>query len=153
MIPIQDLFEAHLTVSDLDRSIAFYRDVLGLPLAQVFPDRQVAFFWIGAPGNSMLGLWATGAGPQKLSLHTAFRVSVEAVLEAPEVLRSAGVTPLDLVGKPVTEPVVLAWMPSVAVYFHDPDGNLLEFIAMLPQQAQPQLGVIRWSDWAPGTGV
>ncbi|MDB5401736.1 MAG: hypothetical protein JWQ55_3754, partial [Rhodopila sp.] len=27
LVPIGGLFEAHLTVSDLDRSIAFYRDV------------------------------------------------------------------------------------------------------------------------------
>jgi lactoylglutathione lyase len=38
------LFEAHLTVSDLDRAIAFYRERLGLELAQVLPERQVAFF-------------------------------------------------------------------------------------------------------------
>ena len=27
---VRGLFETHLTVSDLDRSIAFYRDVVGL---------------------------------------------------------------------------------------------------------------------------
>ncbi len=39
MIKIRGLFEAHLTVSKLDRSIAFYRDALGLPLAHVIPER------------------------------------------------------------------------------------------------------------------
>ena len=29
-IPIQGLFEVHLTVSDLQRSIDFYRDIVGL---------------------------------------------------------------------------------------------------------------------------
>jgi hypothetical protein len=33
------LFVAHLTVSDLDRSIEFYRDVVGLPLALVLEER------------------------------------------------------------------------------------------------------------------
>jgi catechol 2,3-dioxygenase-like lactoylglutathione lyase family enzyme len=28
IVPIRGLFEAHLTVGDLERSIAFYRDVL-----------------------------------------------------------------------------------------------------------------------------
>ena len=37
MIPVQDLFEAHLTVSDIDRSVEFYRDVVGLQLAYVLP--------------------------------------------------------------------------------------------------------------------
>ena len=51
MIPIRGLFEAHLTVRDLDRSIAFYRDMLGLPLAHVIPERQVAFFWVPSSGQ------------------------------------------------------------------------------------------------------
>jgi len=38
------LFEAHLTVSDLDAAIAFYRDRVGLELAHVVPARQAAFF-------------------------------------------------------------------------------------------------------------
>jgi hypothetical protein len=43
--------QAHLTVSELDRAIAFYKDVLGLPVARLFPERKVAFFWIGVPGR------------------------------------------------------------------------------------------------------
>ncbi len=66
LIPITDLFEAHLTVSDLDRAVAFYRDQLALPLAHIFPDRKVAFFWIGAPGKAMLGLWEAGTMPMSL---------------------------------------------------------------------------------------
>ena len=58
IVPIRGLFEAHLTVSDLDRSIAFYRDVLGLPLAQRIPARQVAFFWVPSSDKAMLGLWS-----------------------------------------------------------------------------------------------
>jgi len=32
-VPVHRLFETHLTVSDLQRSIGFYRDVVGLRLA------------------------------------------------------------------------------------------------------------------------
>jgi lactoylglutathione lyase len=147
MIEIRGLFEAHLTVSDLDRSLAFYRDVLKLRVARVFSQRRVAFFWIGAPGNAMLGVWETGTGPQKMSLHLAFEASIDAVLAAPQALREAGVAPLDFDCKPASEPVVLGWMPAVAVFFRDPDGNLLEFLAMLPQQPRPELGVVPWSAW------
>ena len=42
LIPIADLFEAHLSVSDLDPAVAFYGKRLGLPLARVFPERKVA---------------------------------------------------------------------------------------------------------------
>src|SRR5687768_17697898 len=55
-VPVGGLFETHLTVSDLDRSVAFYRKVVGLPLALELPDRGAAFFWIGGPGEAMLGL-------------------------------------------------------------------------------------------------
>ncbi len=32
-VPVSGLFETHLTVSNLQRSIAFYRDIMGLQLA------------------------------------------------------------------------------------------------------------------------
>jgi lactoylglutathione lyase len=147
MIPIRDLFETHLTVSDLDRSMKFYGGSLGLELAQVFPDRKVAFYWIGAPGKSMLGLWETGSGPQKVSLHIAFEVALPDLLNGPAKLRAANITPLDFSGDPCNEPVVLAWMPAASLYFHDPDGNLLEFLTMLPDQPQPNQGVVKWSNW------
>ena len=147
MIEIQDLFESHLTVSDLDRAVRFYQDVLKLPLAYLFADRRVAFFWIGAPGQAMLGIWETGTAPQKMSLHVAFKVALEAVLGAPKALLGAGVTPLDFGGSPTSEPDVLCWMPAASVFFRDPDGNLLEFLSMLPQQPRGDLGVVPWSSW------
>jgi lactoylglutathione lyase len=147
MIPIRDLFESHLTVSDLRRSMAFFDDVLGLEIAQVFPDRKVAFYWIGGRGRSMLGLWEVGTGPQPLSLHIAFRVDLPDLLRASESLRAANVTPLDFAGNPTAEPVVFAWMPAASLFFKDPDGNLLEFLSMLPDSPKPNLGVIDWRQW------
>jgi len=147
MIAVQDLFETHLTVTDLDRAVEFYRDVVGLPLAHVTSARQAAFFWIGSAGNAMLGLWAAGSGPQRVTLHTAFSARLADVLAAPRALLSAGITPLDFDGQPTNEPVVLAWMPAASVFFRDPDGNLLEYIAMLPDEPQPEQGVVRWSVW------
>ena len=147
LIPISDLFEAHLTVSELDRAVAFYRDLLALPLARVFPDRKVAFFWIGAPGKAMLGLWEAGTMPMNLSLHVAFQVALCDLQNAPARLQKAGIQPRDLAGLPTEEPVVLAWMPAASVYFRDPDNNLLEFITMLTDPPRPDLGVLPWSDW------
>lgn len=147
MIPIHSLFESHLTVADLERSMAFYGDVLGLELAQVFSERKVAFYWIGAKRDSMLGIWEVGSSPQKMVLHVAFSVSLQELLNAPAKLRDANIIPRDFDGNATEEPSVLAWMPAASVYFHDPDGNLLEFLTMLPDSPQPELGVISWSNW------
>lgn len=149
-IPIADLFEAHLTVSNLDQAIAFYRDRLALPLAQVFTSPKVAFFWIGAPGKSMLGLWETGAMPIGINSHVAFQVTLSDLLEAAVRLGQSEIEALDFGGRPTKEPCVLAWMPAAAVYFRDPSGNLLEFITMLDEPARPEFGVISWSDWNRG---
>ena len=147
MTPVEGLFEGHVTVRDLECSRVFYRDLLGLEEASVFPERKVAFYWLGGRGNAMLGVWEVGSTPQRMSTHLAFRVTLEALLLAPEMLRQAGVTPMDVAGKPLTEPVVLSWMPAAAVYFEDPDGNLLEYLSMLPDEARPDLGVLSWSAW------
>src|SRR5262249_33832183 len=48
MVPIRGLFETHLTVSNLPRSMMFFGALLGLPLARVFTDRKVAFYWVGS---------------------------------------------------------------------------------------------------------
>jgi lactoylglutathione lyase len=141
------LFEAHLTVSDLDRAIAFYRDVVGLPVALQLPERGAAFHWIGDPGESMLGLWSLGSAPMGLSLHVAFSVSLDDVLGACSALRAAGVTPLSFFGAATSEPSVIGWMPAASVHFRDPDGHQLEYLAMLDEPARPELGIVAWSEW------
>jgi lactoylglutathione lyase len=145
--PVDRLFEAHLTVADLDASIAFYRDRLGFELAHVTPARQAAFFWIGSRGTTMLGLWASGSAPQKTTSHLAFGTALDDVIAAPRALRSAGITALDFDGHQADQPVVLAWMPAVSIYFRDPDGHLLEYIAMLPEAPRPNVGVLTWREW------
>ena len=147
MIQAHDLFEVHLTVRNLDKAISFYREIVGLTVAHVTREREAAFLWIGSGHKAMIGLWAAGSAPQGVTLHTAFRVSPADVLSAPGHLRSAGVMPLDFNGRPTDLPVVLAWMPAAAVYFRDPDGHLLEYIAMLPDEPRPECGVVSWRQW------
>jgi ribosomal protein S18 acetylase RimI-like enzyme len=144
---VTGLFETHLTVSDLDRAVAFYRDVVALPLALELPERGAAFFWIGGEGQAMLGLWSLGSAPVGLSLHIALRASVQDVRSACDALRSAGITPLSFFGAETTEPSVIGWMPAAAVYFRDPDGHLIEYLAMLDEPARPERGIVPWSEW------
>ena len=146
-VPVSGLFEAHLSVSDLDRSVAFYRDVVGLPLAFEVPERGAAFFWIGSPGEAMLGLWTLGSAPIGLSLHVAFKTSLADVLDACARLRALDVTPLSFFATETTEPSVIGWMPAAAVYLRDPDGHLLEYLAMLDAAPDPDAGILPWSQW------
>jgi hypothetical protein len=55
----------------------------------------------------------------------------------------------------MTEPSVIGWMPAAAVFFHNPDGHLLEYLAMLPHQPHPEAGVVLYGAmgaWRPGVG-
>jgi lactoylglutathione lyase len=147
IVPIRGLFQAHLTVSDLDRSIGFYRDVLGLTLAHRVPARQAAFFWVPTSDRGMLGLWSIGTSPLRMRLHIAFDVALPQVLESIAALRRAGLAPRSGNGAAIEEPIVLSWMPAASVYFDDPDGHSLEFICMLDETPRPELGFVSWSEW------
>lgn len=146
-VSIQGLFETHITVKNLTTSIAFYRDIVGLSLAYFLPERRVAFFWIGGSGQSMLGVWEVSDAPNAMRLHLAFTSTVEQILAAPSALQAIGVVPKGFYGEPVKEPVVIGWMPAISLYFTDPDGHLLEYLAMLPQQPCPEVGIVPYSQW------
>jgi chromate reductase len=148
---VDRFFEAHLTVRRLDDSISFYRDCLGLELAHRSSAAQAAFFWVGGRGRGMLGLWTAGSGPERLTSHLAFATDLAAVVEAPKMLERSGIAPLDFDGRPTGEPVVIGWMPAASVYFRDPDGHLLELIAMLDDDPRPDAGVVSWSEWTQMT--
>src|SRR3954454_7651744 len=114
---VDGLFETHLTVADVPRSVAFYRDVVGLPVALDLPERGAAFHWIGAPGRAMLGLWSIGSAPMNMPLRVAFGVWMDEVLAAPAALRAAGFQPLSFFGEPADEPSVIGWMPAASAFF------------------------------------
>lgn len=146
-VPVRRLFESHLTVSDLQCSVNFYRDLVGLTLALEVPERNVAFFWVGEAGDSLLGLWSLGSSPLGITLHVAFEATIDDLLGAPKRLESQGITPLSFFGAETTEPSVIGWMPAAALYFRDPDGHLLEYLAMLEEDPKPDLGIVSWSEW------
>src|SRR5260370_30316905 len=138
MISIKGLIEAHISVRHFDRSVAFYRDVLGWELGIAQPERPAAFFWIGGGGRSMMGIFSAGSSPITAKQHhVAFQVELKDVLAAPQRLRSAGITPLGGRREPIDEPIVFPWMPAASVFFDAPDGNLLEYIPMLPDSPRP----------------
>jgi lactoylglutathione lyase len=95
--------------------MTFYGQTLRLELAEVFWSGRLRS--IGSAGAvtrcSVCGL---GTGPQRLSLHLAFRTDLKDLLEAPAHLRAADIVPLDFGGAPTDQPVVLAWMPAASLY-------------------------------------
>ena len=88
-----------------------------------------------------------GSSVNSLALHIAFDVALDAVLSAPARLREQDVTPLSFFGAETDEPDVLAWMPAAAVYFKDPDGHLLECLALLDEDPRPEAGIVPYSEW------
>lgn len=144
---IRGLFETHINVTDLDRSICFYQDVLGLQVGRIEPERHVAFLWMGGWGEAMLGLWQQPTGhvaPQ----HFAFRASVDDILErSAQWLADRDLACHNFLNDGTNRPMVFAWMPAISIYFTDPDGHSLELISMLPGAPRPELGVVSWEQW------
>jgi lactoylglutathione lyase len=144
---IKGLYETHLFVEDLERSIAFYRNSLGLPLSHFEKERRAAFFWIGKPKEAMLGLWEKPKNEIDIR-HFAFRCDKEDILhKAVDFLSERNLEPYNFLKDKMKRPMVFAWMPAIAIYFNDPDGHELEFISILEGEARPELGVISYEEW------
>jgi lactoylglutathione lyase len=144
---ITGLFEAHLFVENLERSIHFYKNVLGLEQCYYDDARRAAFFWPGKPKESMLGLWEKPKH-EITTTHIAFRCDKEDVLNrATDFLTEQNLKYYNFLNDGSKKPMVFAWMPALSIYFNDPDGHELEFIAILEGDARPELGIISYEDW------
>ncbi|MBI2296329.1 MAG: VOC family protein [Betaproteobacteria bacterium] len=122
---IRELGHVVLQVVDLDRSLPFYRDTLGLPLVSLGAPRgrRMAFFSLGAKHHDLALLeLGPGAGPNDHSragvFHVAFKVGddIEALREAKARIDAAGVPVVR-----VTEHVT-----TLSLYVSDPDGITVE---------------------------
>ncbi len=144
---ILGLFETHINVSDLEAAMDFYEKVLGLEFAHKVEARRCAFYWIGGRGEAMLGLWEKPAA-QVVRQHYAFRSTIEAIRHhSVAYLKERQLTPRNFLDDGIERPMIFGWMPAIAIYFRDPDGHSLEFIAMLPDEPRPEVGVVTWEDW------
>lgn len=144
---ITGLYETHIKVAALERSMHFYGEVLGLELGLRDPQRPIAFYWVGERNKAMLGLWEIAAGEVVRPQHFAFAYSPENVLHAPEWLKECGLTGRNFLDDGTGIPLVHAWMPAISYYFRDPDGHSLEFIAPLEGTPLPELGMVPLQTW------
>ena len=144
---IKGLYETHLFVEDLEASIDFYKKVLGLEQAYFEAERRAAFFWIGQPKEAMLGLWEKPKSEID-KRHFAFQCDKEFILnEATDFLNKHGLSPYNFLNNGTDQPMVFAWMPAIAIYFDDPDGHHLEFIAVLDGVGKPENGIVTYEQW------
>lgn len=124
----------HLKVADLDRALAFYRDVLGFQITQRFGD-QAAFLSAGGYHHHIgLNTWesARGAAPARGTTglyHLAILYPTRAELaDALRRLMHAGI-PLDGASDHGV---------SEALYLRDPDGNGVELYRDRPPEDWPR---------------
>jgi lactoylglutathione lyase len=144
---IKGLYETHLFVKNLENSIDFYQNKLGLELCHMEAERRVAFFWIGKPKEAMLGLWEKPE-EEVCRLHMAFRADIDDVLnKSGTFLLERSVKPYNFLKDGTDMPIVFCWMPAMSIYFDDPDGNVLEFIAVLKGKGRPDLGLVTYDEW------
>ena len=130
---IKGLYEAHLPVKNLERSIAFYEK---LELELAYHSDRLAFFWL-EKGRSWLGIWEAKESelPYHPSIrHVAFEVDRKDIEQTRVWLAEKGIEVRTAFGfPPEQQPLVLNNDPHAhaAIYFNDPDGNSLEFITPL----------------------
>jgi catechol 2,3-dioxygenase len=125
--------ELGLRVTDLPRAVAFYQEVLGLEIIRSYP--TIVFLKVGDLDSSL----GRGGHPQLLVLfdrevkldialttvdHFAFEISLEQYPTERERLQQMGLE--------LTERIwqgEYAWLRARSLFFDDPDGNTIEFIA------------------------
>lgn len=125
---------AHLKVADLERAIAFYRDVLGFTLQQRY-GREAAFLAAGDYHHHIgLNTWESRGGPPPAKgttglYHVAILYPTRAALA--DALRRLTRAGLRLDG-------AADHGASEALYLRDPDGNGLELYWDRPFETWPR---------------
>ncbi len=133
-IPTATVGHVHLKVADLDRAIAFYRDVLGFEVMQRM-GRRAAFLGAGSYHHHIgLNTWesagATPPPPGHTGLyHSAFLYPDRRTLA--QVLRRVLAAGHQLEG-------AADHGVSEAIYLRDPDGNGVEIYRDRPQSEWPR---------------
>ena len=123
---VKGLGEVSICVRDLDTMHRFYEDVLGLKVLRRDEDERFVFFKVadGYGGHTQnLALFETASplNPQESPLHhIALNIALEDFETEKMRLASLGLT---------VNATVHEWLHVRSLYFYDPEGNHLEFVA------------------------
>lgn len=117
------LFEMVLEVEDLAAAEHFYREVLGLPVAERWQDERPAV-WLALGGESFLGLWPPETGGAAAIHHGRGGSHVHFAIRLPIGSLDATQARLTSLGYAVEERDF--GQGNRAIYLDDPDGNVVE---------------------------
>ncbi len=146
---IKGLYETHLFVENLERSIEFYSKTIGLKQCRYGAERRTAFFWIGEDKQFMLGLWEKPKEEIDIR-HFAFECEPEWIVkESENYLKSRNIKSWNFLNNGTEGPMVFVWMPAISIYFNDPDGHDLEFIGVLNGETKPDIEkrIVTYEEW------
>lgn len=115
--------QIHISVTDLDRSVAFYRDVLGVPFLFQVPGAPMAFFQAGG-ARLYLGVPESEEFRSKVVLY----FWVEDIDAEHARLTAAGVPVRDRPHVVHRDGAIELWMS----FFTDPDGHHLALMQERP---------------------
>ena len=97
----------------------------------------------------MLGLWEKPKEEIDLR-HFAFECDTGWILnDSVDFLKSHNLNFWNFLQDDNEKPMVFCWMPALSIYFSDPDGHYLEFIAILPGKAKSdeEKRVVTYEQW------
>jgi len=130
MPKIKGISHVVLYVNDLDKMVAFYRDVLGLIKYREYPGRMVFLTSDPDIDDHQIALATGREGTAKLIGHIAWRAETPADVKAfYDRFKAQGV--------PIDHCVSHAYQEmgnTVSCYFLDPEGNRLEIYALVPER-------------------
>jgi catechol 2,3-dioxygenase-like lactoylglutathione lyase family enzyme len=125
----KDSFDLGIVVADIEASLAFYRDFLGLPFARKMPMSKTTTLHFLTAGTGSIKLWEVTAPPAPVAkgwpLESApgYRYITLSVSNIDEVVGGAVGANVE-VRVPVTE-----LMPGTKIaILADPDGNSVELL-------------------------
>jgi catechol 2,3-dioxygenase-like lactoylglutathione lyase family enzyme len=135
MPKIRGLSHVVLYVNDLDKMVAFYRDVLGLVKYREHEGRMVFLTSDPDAEDHELALTKGREGEAKLIAHIAWKVDTPAeVKEFYEKFKAKGV-PIDHCVSHAYE----VMGNTVSCYFLDPEGNRLEIYALVSKRDEARM--------------